>query len=407
MDDTPLVLSAEDAGAVPDDYGEEEPEDDGALLQHRRQARRTILRVLLFAAAMAAAVILILMQSANREFTAATYRKIADLTGEEGTRYLPLNGCVVAYSRDGASCMSAGGDMIWNITFEMQEPVTASEGGILAIGDYGGSTIYVCNSQKNLGTINTNMPIRAISVSASGEVAAVLDDTDVTWVYLFDSDGSTIAYFKTTMNQSGYPLAVAVSPSGEMVVVSHLIYENASADTSIAFYNFGAVGQNAVENNVAGFNYENEIFPLVGFLNDSVSYGVSDGRISFFEGKEIPKAGANAMFADEVQGVFAGDKYIGLLFPDTTGDSQYVLKLYDGTGQQAGTVSFSMDYTSLQIVGDRVVISNDQQIKIININGSLRYDGKFGKAVSAVIPTAYPNRYLIVTDSAVQMMVLE
>ncbi len=38
-------------------------------------------------------------------------------------------------------------------------------------------------------------------------VAAVVDDSEITAIYLYASTGEEIAYFKTTMEKSGYPIA--------------------------------------------------------------------------------------------------------------------------------------------------------------------------------------------------------
>lgn len=253
--------------------------------------------------------------------------------------------------------------------------------------------------------MNTNLPIRALAASESGEVAAVLADTDVTWVYLFNAEGSTIAYFKTTMAQSGYPLGVAVSPSGELVCVSHLLTQSSGVSSSIAFYNFGNVGQNVAENNVSGFNYDNEIFPVTVYLSNTACAAVSDSRIAFFTGREIPQSGVNTLFQDEIRGVYAGGNYIGLLFDDASGENEYVLQIYDASGNTAGTISFTMDYSDIQIAGKHVFISSSSELQIYDVNGRERYSGSFEKEVREIVPRTdtMGRLYLVTTDGLEQM----
>lgn len=394
--------SAPEQDALDEDEEEAEAPDPQAR-------RRQILHILIMLGAVAALIFLIVIQSRNRTYDTASYRKIEDLVGQEDTRYYSLGSNIVACSRDGASCISTSGSMIWNVTYEMQEPMTARSGNVMAIGDYNGSEIHIVNDTRILGSVDTSMPIRGLTVAENGEVAAVLNDSDVTWIYLFDSQGNTIAYFKTTMGQSGYPLAVAVSPNGEVVGVSHLTMGSTAANTSIAFYNFGDVGQSAAENNVSGFNYDDEVFPFITYMNESTCAAVSDRRLAFFiNANRIPDSGTNIMFDAQVQGVFANSNYIVILFPDTSGQEQYVMRVYNTSGTMISSIPFTMDYTSIQLCSDRIVINNDQVCQIYNVDGTLKYEGSFQKAVKAVIPSrSSTNRLTIVTANTLEQMTLE
>lgn len=379
--------------------------------EQSRRRRRQILRLLLRAATVIGAVILFILfiayLASQRTYSAATYRAVGTAESGEDTQYLALGNHIVYYSRDGASCLSRNGSMIWSISYEMQKPIARTAGDILAIGDYNGSTIYLQNADAAIGTIDTSLPIRDLSVSESGEVAAVLADTNITWVYLYDQDGSQIAYFRTTMQQSGYPVSTAVSPGGELVCVSHLMTTPSGISSSIAFYNFGDVGQNAAENNVSGFNYDNEIFPFTMFLNDSVCAAVSDSRLAFFNGREIPESGANILFTDELLGVYDADGYVGLLFMNTT-DGGYAMQIYSDGGSLVNTVSFNMAYTGICFANDCIYIYNESDLTIYTIQGQIRFQGSFPSSVTEVIPeSGTSSRMYVVTDDGIEEMVLQ
>ena len=394
----------EDDGRI---FIDEEIEDSERLWERRREILRLVLHWGWIAGAAAGFLALMVFLASQRVYTGASTSTILEMDSQEGTEFAVLGSNIVYYSKDGASCLNSNGTLIWSQSFEMQKPLTSVSGDVMAIGDYSGSTIYLFGEKEIIGSVNTNMPIRALSVSESGEVAAVLADTDVTWVYLFDKSGNTIAYFKTTMEQSGYPISVSVSPSGELVCVSHLLTKSDGVSTSIAFYNFGSVGQNAAENNVSGFNYEDEIFPVTAYLSNSVCAAVSDSRIVFFTGKEIPQSSTNAMFTDELKGVYIGENYIGLLFEDTSGEEDYSLQIYDISGQIAGTISFSMDFTEIGIAGKNVFISSQTRLLIYNVNGRQRYDGEFEESAREVVPRDDTmSRFYLVTENGLEQMVL-
>lgn len=389
-------------------YIDEEIERSEQSRKRRRKNLRLLLRILAGIGIAAVCAALIAWLASQRIYSSATYEVIATLTPTDDTRYVSLGSHLVYYSKDGASCINHSGSTVWSVSYEMQHPLASKAGNVLALCDYNGSKIYLENADGVIGTVDTSLPIRDISVSESGEVAAVLADTDTTWVYLYESSGNPIAYFKTTMSQSGYPISVAVSPNGELVCVSHLITNSTGIHSSLAFYNFGSVGQNVAENNVAGFNYDDEIFPFVRYLNDSACAAVSDARIAYFNGREIPQNGANAMFTDELQAVYSSDQYIGLLFPDTSGESLYSLQIYDAGGNKVSTIPFDQAFTEIQIEGDAVYINNESSLVIYNLQGQQRFSGSFPMKVSSVIPEGgSAARLYLVTENGMELMTLQ
>ena len=375
----------------------------------RRSRGKRLLRPLLLAALFAAGAYLIYYVSSTRSYAGASYTKVADMITQEGTWYEALGGSVVSYSADGASCMDASGKSAWSITYEMQQPMVSVNGTIIAIGDYNGSEIHVLNSQKELCKINTNMPLRALYASAGGEVAAVLADTKATWIYLYKADGSEIAYFKTTMKQSGYPAAAAISPKGQLAGVSFLTMGSTQANSSIAFYNFGAVGQNTSENNVAGFNFDNQIFPYLTFLDATTSVGVSDSQIVFFNGDEIPEQGKTDTFGDaQVEAVYTGDKLIAVVLAGAGDQAQHTMRIYNAAGEKVSQITFSMEYTDVQIANGHVFVYNAQQLQVYSPDGTKKYDGEFKMDVVKLIPSAgQANKMLLVTENSLESMTLE
>lgn len=394
-------LSVEEA-----DIPEERQEKDGYLKRIRRHRRFVFARTAIGILLLAALAVAVYIQIDSRIFSGVSYKKIGDVTRSLGTGYKMLGSHVLVYSRDGASCIDPEGKAVWNITYEMQRPILDQNGEVAAIADYNGSSVYVVGEKGILGTVNTNMPVRGISVAGNGEVAAVLGDTSVTWVYLYSKDGQEIAHFKMSMDQTGYPVATAISPGGEMVAVSHLLPDGSNMKSSVAFYNFGSVGQNEVDNYVSGFDYTNEIVPVLHFITDSSSFAVSDSRIVFFQGKEIPQSGETVFFSEELKGVYYGDGYAALLFPDTSGEHTQRLDVYNAKGVLVSSVGISMDFSDVQIAYGRIYIYDDQECMIYDIDGRLKFKGAFGRNVMALIPSAKIDRMTVITEEGVERLTL-
>ena len=364
--------------------------------------RRLILTVLIVLAVAA-----VYYSWRDRHYEEAQIIKRVHITDAAGTTSTRLMTNVLQYSKDGLRLTNADGTMLWNQTYEMQNPIARTCRGVVAIGDYNGHHIYVADTDGPLGQIDTNLPIRDFCVSAHGVVAAVLDGTDVTWIYLYDSSGQTLASFKTTMKDSGYPISVSISPRGELVCVSYLYPEGGDVKTSVAFFNFGAVGQNSTDNYASGYDYPGEVAPLVQFMSDKASFALTDKRIMFYAGSEVPTSQTESFTGEEeVRSVFYNEQYVGLVFAGGADGEAYRLQLYDSTGKLVLTRPFDIDYSGMFFDNDQITIYNENEFLISDLSGNDKYAGVFQEGVRTMIPTSIRSRYILVTASEIQTMEL-
>ena len=343
----------------------------------------------------------------NKSYAEARVTKHAVITQTAAAEYIGLDTKVLQYSKDGASCIDENGTVIWNQTYQMQNPSVALNGKTVAIGDYNGRAIYVADTSGVLGKVDTNLPIRDFCVSTQGVVAVVLDDVDVTWIHLYDSKGEQLAGFRTTMTGSGYPVSVSISPDGTLVGVSFLGEDEGTLKDTVAFYNFGSVGQNKTDNYVSGYDYPQVVVPFLRFLNTDSAVAVSDDRVMFYKGKEVPTMQAeNLTGEEEIRSVFYNDTYIAVVFSNITGEGTYRLQLYNTNGQLVMTKHFSLAYTDVLIDKDQIVIYNDTEWQLVDLQGNDRYHGVFEDKIITLIPTASRDKYVAVVPGEVQTIEL-
>lgn len=347
------------------------------------------------------------VQWKNKIYTENTVVFSTEVHITQDSTLVPFSGYLLTYSKDGAGCMDIRGNAVWNQTFEMQNPIVDVCQNVAAIGDYNGRTIYVMSTTGVMGSITTNRPVRDFCVASNGVVAAVLDDTDTTWIYLYDPQGKELVYFRTTMKDSGYPVNVAISQNGELVCVSYLFVDSGQMKSSVAFYNFGAVGKNNVNNYVSGYDYANSVVPLVRFLDNGSVFGVSDDRIMFFSGAQKPTSVAEKLLEDDVQGVYYGDEYIGLVFNSTQSDSRYRLDVYHKSGELRQTIEFDIDFRDILFHEDQIIIYNESECRIYNSGGAEKYSGSFSKTVLLLIPQSSMRRYMVVTPDSIDTIELK
>lgn len=358
----------------------------------------------------AAGVVFLVFQWKNKIFTDSVIVNSSPVTVVQGARVEKLGGNILLYSKDGMSCLDSKGGALWNQTFEMQNPMVSVCGHVAAVGDYNGRTIYVVNSGGQMGTVNTNLPIRKICVSESGVVAAVLDDADVTRILLYDGNEDTetsIVDIKATMNKSGYPVSICLSPNGKLMAISYLYVDSGDMKTTVAFFNFGEVGRNQSDNYVSGYDYLDTIVPFVQFMNNNTAFGISDDRIVFFEGSEKPANIATAFLEEEVQGVYYNESYVGVVFVNQTGESAYRMDVYGASGNKVHSLFFDIEYSDIILNRDQIILYNDLECQICNIGGVDKFIGEFEKPVTLLVPTSSVYRYVAVTGSSIDTIELK
>ena len=322
-------------------------------------------------------------------------------------RYLKFEGNILRYSQDGASAFNMANDMIWNETFEMQNPIVDVCKDYIAIGDYMGTTIYVYNSSGLQGTIDTSTPLKRFCVSGNGNVAVVLEDNEVTWVKLYDVNGTNIASDRTTMSKSGYPVCIDISEDGILLAVSYLFVDSGILSTSVAYYNFGAVGQNEVDNLVSGYNYSGTVVPQVCFINPNTSYVLGDNSFSIFKGSEKPEKVFEKDIENEVLSVFNNEDMIVLVYEDDEGENKFLAEVYNDKGDLVTTQGFDIDYSNISLYKDIMVIYNSEDCQIYNTSGLKKFDGKMRESTILITPEESRSRFLVVYPDGMEEIKLK
>ncbi len=372
----------------------------------KQERREIIIKAAAALISVAALVVLVFVQYVVRTFS--TYRVVRDVevVYEENSKTAKLNDNLLIYSKDGISCINQKGKTIWNVTYQIQDPCLAVDGGTAAVAGYGDHMIYVMDESGRIGEIDTNFPIRNLCVSESGYVGAVLDDNDVYWVYIYDHNGEEIRKARTTMEQTGYPLSINMSPNGKLLGISYLYLDAGVVRNDVAFYNLGGVGQNYTDNYMSGYIYQ-EIIPELHYFNDETAVAVSDDRLAFYAGREKPVSLKDVMLNDEIHGIYWGDENVILIQYGTGGEGKYLMKVYDLSGELVLEKNIQMEYKDIRSQNGIITIYNEEEVQVMTLDGRVRYKGSLGSGVNTMLPTSKKYRYLVLFDKTFKVIELE
>lgn len=392
-------------------YRKEKKEREQNQTNFRQKLRlhklTALYRVMLVVVAIIALAALVMLQYQRHIYTGYDIVSSVERDTSEAATDVRLYDSILTYSRDGAHCTDAKGNVVWNETYQIQDILVAMNQDVVAIGSYNGREIYISNTKGQLGSIDTAMPIRNIAVSATGHVTAVLADTNATWVNTYNAEGELQSYAETHMKNSGYPAEISLSPNGELLAVSYVYIDAGTLKTNVVFYNFGAVGANQSDYLVSADTYTDMLIPEIGFMDNETAYAVGDGCLIIYKGGQVPKRLASYYYSQEVQAVFSGDKYVGLVFTSNEEDSRYRLEVYNTSGALVGKYPFNIEYTDIFFGRDNFTIYNEKECVITTFGGVEKYNGPFTQTVNVMIPVGTAYKYLLVTNDYIDTIQLK
>lgn len=377
-------------------YAENDRKYQKELARHRRFKAY---KIILVVAALITAGVLAYSSYKNMIYTDYSILNTLQYEDTSLANYRSFNGNVLKYSRDGATAFNMENSMLFNQTYEMQNPMVDICGDYVALGDYKGTKVYIINSNGLQGQIDTTLPVQRFAIASNGNIAVVLEEDDVTWVKLYNKDGEIVASDRTTMKKSGFPLSIDISDNGIMINISYLYMDSGKISSSVAFYNFGSVGQNEIDNLVSGYNYDDETITYVQFMNSSTAFALGNTKFSIFKGDQRPERVADLTLEDEIKSVFNNEDYIGLVYNQTSSEEQYRLDVYNTSGDIVLSKPFSLEYTDILFNKDLILIYNANEMVIYDTNGTEKYKGLFKNSIITMVPSGNKTKYLFVSGS--------
>ena len=344
------------------------------------------------------AVVLVYALVKNNK-VASSYEVVTSMSRGDDTSvyYRMMRKGMVKYSKDGVAMTNKSGTVLWNQTYEMASPTMTSAGDYVAVGDIGANTIYIFNEYGQLGRVSTDVPIQEIQISEQGVVAAVLSDISSNYINLYDKQGNSLGSIKASLENTGYPLAIALSPDASKLAVSYLIVNSGSMQSRIVFYDFSDVeGDHLLD------TQELEgLYPKAAFLDsrEVVLFGEKGFVLYQADSKKIE---TQENFESEINSVFCTNQKLGFIFKNEDDNGKYRMEIYNKAGKKSSTYYFDLDYSGMTADDDEVILYNDEEMLIYQLGGRVRFRGTFNTAVTGVMPSWEDGLYWLIDDQSLR-----
>jgi hypothetical protein len=375
------------------------------LREHRREVRRRT--------AIIVVVILLIcfglgLFMAYRQYTDYDSLSSTERLDTEATQFAEFQGNVLKYSNDGAFYTDAENELIWNQTYEMSNPQISICEGYLAIYDKGGMIIYILTKDGQQGSVETTMPIEQACVAAQGTVAVLMQKGSSGYLALYDKKGENLAEGEIHGENGGYPIAIALSRDALKLAVSLLDFNEGSVKSTVAFYNYGSVGQNEIDRCVGMSSFSDMVIPELTFTADDRMVALGDRSLLIFEGSQKPQLANEIPLDKEVKSVFYNESYLGIV---TSNDDEEVTRhmtVYNEKGTLVLEQDFGTEYDSIEFMSNNeICILNNNICDIYTIRGVHRFHYEFDEEIYEVIPGTLGLNYTLIRNNITERVRLK
>lgn len=371
--------------------------------QFEKARKKRWKKTALIAAVVAALAVGVYLLINLQTYTSARALDTYTVSGASGGAYEQFADGVLKYSRDGISYLNQHGEEMWNQPYQMKNPVVDVNGSSAAVADKGGNAVLVFNEEGVRGETQTNLPIERVRVSEQGIVSVILTDENEARVLCYDAAGNLLVENKTSMNGTGYPLDVALSPDGETMQVLYLYTEAGAVKSRVIYYNFGESGEEKTDHLVAQMEYEDTVMASGFFMDENISVAVGDNRLTIYRGGNVPEETENIEIKKQIKSVFHNEKYIGMVLKNE-GKEGYELRLYNTRGQVAMSENFTGDYSHVKLCGSQVIMYDGKNCSIFTRGGIRKFDGEMNSNILEIFPVPGVNKYIVMNENGLEVV---
>lgn len=346
----------------------------------------------------------------NRHYLGYEVVKASARQDSNSVTYMKYKNGLLKYSHDGASAIDDDGKILWNGSYDMNNPSADICGDYAVIGDIGGKEWYVYNGSDSGTKFEETLPIAQIRVAQQGVVAVLLNDKDSNEIHLYnpyDSSQMLLAKIPTNLAEDGYPIDIDLSNDGKKIVTSYMGVSKGEAQCKVSFYNFDDVGKDKVNRIVGGADFGTDLIHKVEFVNDDTVCMLGEKGFVIYSMGELPEEAFKKTFKNQsIKSVLMNEDYIGCIFQSKDGSANYTLIMYNYTGKKVLEQKINYQYDEVKLEDNEIVFTSDMECNILRINGSEKLHTTFDKKVDYVFHLSGKENYIFIDESKINKVKL-
>lgn len=378
---------------------------EAKIFEHRKDIFWKVMWTLLILMVM---LVAFAVWTALRTFSGYDVVKSLERTDSEASHFQSFLGNIIKYSNDGVVYMDASGELIWNQSFEMNNPRIDTCEGYVTVYDKGGLTLYILDAEGVKKEISTNDPIQKVSIASQGTVAVLTKEKAVSKVALYDQKGNHLAGGEFYGDRGGFPIDIALSYDAQKLAVDMVDVSDGNIKTTIGFYNFGSVGQNEVNNLVASSSFSDLLISQIDYISAERMIAFGDNEVILFSGAQKPSISKEIYVDEEIQSVFYNEKYFGIVQNDYNEGSAHLIRAFDMRGNEIVSHATNLMYDEIEFLdNNEICVRNRNECEIYSIHGVRKFAYTFDKELYKIMSEGVGPYYIFVMDGATEEVHLQ
>ena len=324
-----------------------------------------------------------------------------------GTRYEKLGNGFIKYGSDGVTFVNGKNETQWSTAYTIETPKTDICQETMLIYEQQGYFVEIIDTEGTVGSYQTDLPILKGVIAKNGVAALMLkDDRDVR-VRLISTDGTMLAEVKTTLEDQGQPVDIALSSNAQNLMVSLARIGAGSVDSTIAFYDFSSAVNSDDTHLTASIEYRDQIFPSVFYLSDKVAAAVGDsGFVTYTIGKN-PKEKVSVSSDLEILSAFHDSSNIGFVTSSNSPTSRFRMLVYNVNGKKKSEVTFAHGYSQIRMDSGEILMNDTGHMMVFTPGGTARLDADYEKQIGAFVKIPGFRKYAVLTNSGMERIRIE
>ena len=377
----------------------------GKIRAHRLKILRRTLIVFFLLAVLLAGLWLFMALRHYEDFDVTDSVEQSDTAA---TTFTEFRGNILKYSNDGALYADADNNRIWNQTYEMANPTIDTCGNYLVVYDKKGTDLYIMTTEGLSTKIETTRKIQMASIAGQGTVAVLMGDQSGSVLVLYDKNGDELVNGAIYGEDGGYPVAIALSDDAVKLAVAMLDISDGNVKTTVAFYNFGSVGENEIDRIVSANSFSDMVIPEMDFVSKDRMVAYGDSEILIFEGTQKPKLTQEIALSDQAKSIFHNEKYIGVVYSNNDEQLTHHVIIYDMHGTAVMEKDFDMEYTQIGFLSNsELCITNEHSCDIYTARGIYKFHYDFDEKLYKIAAGRMGLNYTVILEGVTEKIRLK
>lgn len=379
-------------------------------LQKKTKKKKKLIRILILLIILIILGVVVgvsLLNQHNKKFNTYEVIKTTELSNTNGSSYLSYKNGILKMSRDGAETYNIEGKALWNVSYNMKDPIGAVCGNYAAIADRGSNSLYIIDGSGTSNQITLKQPIEQIEVAAQGVTAVLTTDGDEDHIYIYGMESQEAIFdIDTVTEKDGFPVEISLSEDGKKLATSYMAIANDSVTSWVTFYNLGKVGEDSLDNIVGSFSFEKIIVPEIKFITNDIVCVYTDNGFHLYKMKEVPEVIKMEEIAGEIKSIFTNNDFLGFIVASQEENGNNKLLLYNLSGKKILEKEISVKYDKVTMTDKLIIFYDNLTSSYFDLNGSFMFTANFTKDVDMIFKTSQSDVLLCVGETSMDKIQL-